>query len=384
MISKDIETALDNLGNKMDVKELSECSEVPEATIRRILNREVETSFINLYNLSHCLFDNDTNLINWCYALELPSNMKAVMEFMFLKNELFQLQNFINTRVMISNNKSAKKWAKLYLILSEYEKNPVDHFAALKKIREITYSDKESEILLKLIEANIFYRIVSDSSAYLHEMTRIINEVQDQIPQIKDNFLQLAFYCRLYDLQGKSFLYVKSNPEKAREFAEKNINQNLCQLFKGNSLYIIGRSYSFTCYERSREYSTYAIEIYRQSGYEHFADEVEKYFLPFIDAHFGKGFSEDDLVGRAHYEAKWGDKQTGIAYITKAIEESGESMYRLYYKGMAEEDHEVLFKSLSQFLQIGDNFYAQLPLEQLKKSQKYSQVAQIMYNQFIK
>ncbi|MEK4970663.1 AimR family lysis-lysogeny pheromone receptor [Cytobacillus sp. FSL R7-0696] len=383
MISKDIETVLDNLGNKMDIKELSTCSGVPEATIRRILNQKVETSFINLFNLSNCLFERDSKLFNWCYVLELPGNMKAAMEFMFLKKEFGQLRNFIDNRVMKSNNKSVKKWARIYLIISEYEEYSKDHFETLKRIREISYSDKESEILLKLIEANIFYRIVSDSSAYLHEMTRIVNEVQDQVQHIKDKFLQEAFLCRVNDLQGKSYLYVKSNAEKAREYAEKNLRQNICQLFKGNSLYIIGRSYNFSDYKNTREYAIQAINVYRENGYSYFADEVETYFLPFVDAHFGEKVDSSDIEGKAHYESKWGDKQKGQKYINEAIDERGECMFTLYYKGLAFDDPEILFKSFSQFLQIGDNYYAQLPLEALKKFETYSRMAEIMYKQFV-
>ncbi|KQL18818.1 AimR family lysis-lysogeny pheromone receptor [Cytobacillus solani] len=385
MIANDIESQLDTFETKINIKTLSEMSGVAEATIRRILKRNHETNFLNLYLICNILFDDDT-LIRWSYSFELPNNMKAAMEFMLLKNKLDDLDKYIRTKVSKWDNKSAKKWAKVYSIISEYERNPTDHLKTLKKIRGISGSDKELEILLKLVEANIFYRIVADNSSYLHEMSRLLFEIKDHIGNTKD-FLYEAFSCRLNDLMSKNLLYVKSDVNKARQYAKKNIYQNICPLFKANALYLIGVSNMFESYEICLQYTKKAIDTYRVAGHDKYANDLERSAVPLIKAHFGVKYDEEtkDLSEIAHYEAKWGDKQKSKKIINKLIEDSGETMYRLYYKGMAEENEEALFKSLTQFLKIGDNFFAQFPLNQLRRSSNTNMrtMAEMLYTQFI-
>lgn len=385
MISRDLEYKLDCMDQKIGLKELSECSGVSEATIRRVLNREVETNFFNLYRIAICLFGDDSILLDWCFHLQLPGNMKPAMEFLLLKNRQDLLESFIEKKVNQSGNKSAKKWAKIYKIVIESERGLIKNRVALKKLREVGGSDLETEILLKLIEANVFFKTVSTNAAYLYEMNRIVEEVESVISEVKDEFLLKSFNLRLNDLKGKGTLYVKSDVEKARIFANKNLSQNICQLFKANASYLIGVSFLFESYEESRRYIIEAISLYRESGHSKYASDLETGALPLIDSYYGvEHVGECDLSERAHFEAKWGDKKKAVQIIERIIKTEGESMYKLYCKGMALENDEILFKSLTQFLQIGDNFYAQLPLQQLKTSKdlKVRIMAEIMYKQF--
>lgn len=386
MIARDIEHYLDSTTTCISTKDLAEGVGIDVKTIRRILNQEIETDFCNLVAICDFLYNSKDKLIEWCYTLEKPGNIRAAMEYMTVNKRHEDLKSYVEQKALKSDSKMLKRWGKLYLLFTEYENNPCDHIGMLKKLRSAIPGDEEMGILLRLLEASICYRIVCSESTYLYEMSRICDEVTDDIHKMKESFLKKTFSLRLQDLACKRELYVKSNVESAREYALKNINQDICPLFKANAYYAVGISFTFESYDQRQINTEKAIEIYREVGYDSFANDLERLAIPFAKAYYGMEVSDGEKEGIAHYEAKWGDKEKARRLIDEEIAESGESMYTLYYKGIATDDDQMLFKSLSQFLRIGDNFFAQLPLEQLRKSEnpQVRMMADTMYDQFAK
>jgi len=385
LIARDLGNYLDSAEAYITVKDLAVSVGIDVKTIRRILNREIETDFCNLVTICDFLYKSSDKLIEWCYALEKPGNIRAAMEYMTVNKRHDDLKAYIYKKALNSGSKMLKRWGNMYLLVLDYENNPYDHINMLRKIRAAIPCDDEMGLLLRLLEANICYRIVCSESTYLYEMSRICDEVADDIHNMKECFLKKTFTLRLQDLTCKRELYVKADVTKARGYATKNINQEICALFKANAYYQVGLSFTFESYGQCRRNTEMAIKTYREAGYDCFADDLERYFLPFIDAHYGVEVSEGEKEGIAHYEAKWGDKEKASRLLDEEIAKVGESMHNLYYKGIATGDDKLLLKSLSQFLRVGDNFFAQLPLEQLRKSDSpYVIAAETMYDQFTK
>ncbi|CAH0306110.1 AimR family lysis-lysogeny pheromone receptor [Priestia megaterium] len=385
MIARDIEFYLDSAKTLMTAKELAENVGIDAKTMRRVLNREIETDFCNIVTICDFLYKSSDKLIEWCYSLEKPGNIRAAMEYMTVNKKHDDLKAYIYKKALNSGSKMLKRWGSMYLLVLDYENNPYDHINMLRKVRAAVPCDDDMGILLRLLEASLCYRIVCSESTYLYEMSRICDEVADDIYNMKECFLKKTFTLRLQDLICKRELYVKANVEKAREYATKNINQEICALFKANAYYQVGLSFTFESHDQRQRNTEMAIKTYREAGYDCFADDLERFALPFADAYYGVEVSEGEKEGIAHYEAKWGDKEKAHRLIDEEIEEAGESMYNLYYKGIATGDDKILIKSLSQFLRVGDNFFAQLPLEQLRKSDSpYVMAAETMYDQFTK
>ncbi|WP_416045923.1 AimR family lysis-lysogeny pheromone receptor [Priestia megaterium] len=385
MIARDLGNYLDSAEAYITVKDLAVSVGIDVKTIRRILNCEIETDFCNLVTICDFLYKSSDKLIEWCYTLEKPGNIRAAMEYMTVNKRHDDLKAYVYKKALNSGSKMLKRWGNMYLLVLDYENNPYDHIDMLRKVRSAIPGDDEMGILLRLLEANICYRIVCSESTYLYEMSRICDEVADDIYNMKECFLKKTFTLRLQDLICKRELYVKANVEKAREYATKNINQEICALFKANAYYQVGLSFTFESHDQRQRNTEMAIKTYREAGYDCFADDLERWTLPFADAYYGVAVSEGEKEGIAHYEAKWGDKKKAHRLIDEEIEEVGESMYNLYYKGIATNDDNLLLKSLSQFLRVGDNFFAQLPLEQLRKSDSpYVMAAETMYDQFTK
>ncbi|MFE7820547.1 AimR family lysis-lysogeny pheromone receptor [Priestia megaterium] len=384
MIGNALETMLDCLEENIPVKDLARIAEVDVRTMRRYLYEGVEPGFCKLYKISRSLFKDDVQLIDWAYKLELPENIKAAMEYLSLNKNLDVLNDYIKVKVDTSTNKNLKRWGALYGMISSYEAGEIKNKEMLDKVRKVSTNDSEMKLLLNLVEANVCYRILSTSAAYLHTMSRICDEIEQDVYDLKDCFFRMSFEVRLNDLLGKRFLYVLADVEKAREHAAKNISQDICAIFKANSYYLLGTSFTFESYELSVLNTKQAIDVYREANYEGFADELERWFLPFLDAHHGVKVTEGVPVVIAHYEAKWGDKGKALEIIEKEVSEAEEAMYYFYYKGLATNDSDMLFKSLSQFLKVGDLFFAQLPLEQLRKSETLKSVAEAVYGQFAK
>lgn len=385
MIAKDLGNYLDSAQAYITVKDLAVNVGIDVKTIRRILNREIETDFCNLVTICDFLYKSDERLIEWCYTLEKPGNIRAAMEYMTVNKKHDDLKAYLYKKALNSDSKMLKRWGKMYLLVLDYENNPYDHIDMLRKVRSAIPGDDEMGILLRLLEANICYRILCSESTYLYEMSRICDEIADDIYNMKECFLKKTFTLRLQDLICKRELYVRANVEKAREYALKNINQEICALFKANAYYQVGLSFTFESHDQRQRNTEMAIKTYREAGYGHFADELEQLALPFADAYYGVEVLDGGKEEIAHYEAKWGDKEKALRLIEEEIVENGETMYLLYYKGIATGDDNLLIKSLSQFLRVGDNFFAQLPLDHLRKSNSpLVMAAETMYDQFTK
>jgi len=385
LIARDIEFYLDSAKTLMTVKKLAENVGIDAKTLRRVLNREIETDFCNIVTICDFLYKSSEKLIEWCYSLEKPGNIRAAMEYMVVNKKHDDLKAYIYKKALNSGSKMLKRWGSMYLLVLDYENNPYDHINMLRKVRAAIPCDDEMGILLRLLEASLCYRIECSESTYLYEMSRICDEVADDIYNMKECFLKKTFTLRLQDLICKRELYVKVDVEKAREYATKNINQEICALFKANAYYQLGLSFTFESYDQRQRNTGMAIKTYREAGYDCFADDLERGAIPFADAYYGVEVTEGEKEDIAYYEAKWGDKEKARRLIEEEIEESGESTYLLCYKGIATDDDKLILKSLSQFLRIGDNFFAQLPLEHLRKSESpYVIAAETMYDEFTK
>ena len=386
MIARDIEHYLDSVETCISTKELAENVGIDVKTLRRIINQEIETDFCNILAICDFLYKSSDKLIEWCYTLEKPGNIRSVMEYLTVNKKQDHLKAYIYKKALNSDSKMLKRWGKMYLLVLDYENNPYDHANMLKKIRAAVPGDDEMGILLRLLEANVCYRIVCSESSYLNEMSRICDEVSEAIYNMKDCFLKKTFILRLNDLLHKRELYVRADTEKTREYALKNINQDICPLFRANAYYALGRSFTFESYEKRQENIELAIQCYRDAGYDCFANELEREAIPFAKTYYGIEVHEGDKEEIAHYEAKWGDKEKAKKLIDEVIEEKGETMYRIYYKGLANDDEMLIYKSLNQFLRIGDNFMARLPLEQLRKSNipHVVMMAETLYEEFTK
>ena len=382
VIANDIENVMDCSPVKMTASILADAVGVSVNTIRRIFKRRVETDFYTLLKLSNFLYPNDETLIKWCYTFERPINICAAMEYMALNNRFDVLKDYISEK----STNTLEKWGDIYTIIMDYTKNNLSDKEMLRKIERFPYGDSDIELinLLKLVKANTCFRIASPDSSYLCEMSRLCDEVEDSITNMKEGFLKESFNIRMNDLLGKRALYVRYNIEEARNYAYKNINQKICTFFKANSSYTVGRTFTFESYEKSVDYTEKAISEYKDAGFQRFADDLERYFLPFLNAYHGLGYSEGDFTGGAHYEAKWGNKKKAKRLLDEAVKREGESTYKMYYRGIANDDEDLLFEALSEFLYIGDKYSAQLPLEQLRKSEdpKTRKHAETLYKKF--
>ncbi|MEW4281726.1 AimR family lysis-lysogeny pheromone receptor [Priestia megaterium] len=386
MIGRDIEEAMDCSVSKMNVSILANAAGVSKKKVERIIKNKCESDFCDYLDISKFLFETEDTLIKWMYSFERPSNLCASMEYLALKKNIKELKKFIDQKVLCEETKNKpalRRWGNLYKLIADYEENPIDHESMLDKITKKIPADTEMHLLIKLVEASVCYRILSDKEAYLKKMKNICVLIKNDVDEMDESFFKRSFQYRLNDLLGKSELFVNVNIEEARKYAQKNINQNICATLKANSYYLLGRSFTFESCEERIKYTKLAIKFYRLAGDHGFADSLERQSIPFIKAHYNISVPKEDKEGRAYYEAKWGDKEKAKSLLKEIIAEHGENMYRIFYLGLANNDPIMLTKSLAQFLKVGDNFFAQLPLEHLREFTEphVAMLTETIYNQ---
>lgn len=383
MVAFDFENVIDCAETKINLANLAGSLGVDISTVRRYLSGKIEPSFTKFYKMARELRINDEDIIDGCLNQIEPKNIKASMEYLALNKKIKSLETLINKTLEETTNQSLKKWCQVYKIIVNYEKHPTEHEVTLKIIQEINTKETDLLILVKLIKANICYKIINKVESKRYEMMALCEEAGGELRLVKDEFLKEAFCMRLNDLKAKVALRVKADVKKAREIANENMKQNICPLFKGNSLYVLSTSFLFDSYEESIKYTKLAIEQYRSASYTHLADDLERSAIPFVNAIFGVKCQSDDEAEIAHYEAMWGDKQKARQILENIESKQELSMYKKYYLALATENDQMMFDSFISMVKAGENFFAKLPLNQLKTSKSFSLSAEMVYQKFV-
>lgn len=383
MAAFDFENVIDCSETKVDLFNLADILKVDISTLRRYLSGKIEPGFIKFFKMARELKVNNKDLIEGCLNQTEPKNIKSSMEYLALNKNTDSLELLIHKTSKETTNQSLKKWCQTYEIILRYEKSPLAHEQALESLQEVNTKESELILLIKLVKANILYKVISKVETKRYEMMALCDEVNNGIPLVKDEFLREAFTARLNDLRAKVALRVKANVKEARKIAADNYNQNICPLFKGNALYVLSTSFLFDSYEESMKYTKMAIDQYKSAGYKHVSEDLERSAIPFVNAVFGIKGQSDDISEVAHYEAKWGDKNKAKTILEDIQSQESLSMYKRYYLALATEDDQMLFDSFISMVKAGENFFAKLPLQQLKKSEAFSLSAEMIYEKFV-
>lgn len=383
MAALDFENVIDCAESKINLSDLASWIEVDVSTLRRYISGKIEPSFLKYYKMAKRLGIKDNEIIEGCHKQTEPKNIKSAMEFFALNKRLDDLSNLITHSSKGTLNQSLKKWCQVYSLILDYENNPYNHKNFLENIAKINSKEIELTLLIKLVQANSYYRMISDVGSKRYEIISLCEDVEKKLSEVKDDFLRKSFEIRLNDLLSKVFLQIKVNTKEARLYASKNLNQDICPLFQANALYTVSTSFLFESYEEAIKYVKLSIDRYKDASYTHFANELERSAIPFINAVFGVKCESDDVSETAHFEARWGDKNKAAKILQELSNKGKLSMYKSYYLALATGNEELLFESFLCMLKAGDNFFAKLPLKDLEESQSFALASKMVYEKFI-
>jgi transcriptional regulator with XRE-family HTH domain len=369
-----IEEQLDRLSQRVTWSELAQKSGVSPGNISHFRNDEIELNFRSLLNISKFLYNDDYVHVmsKWCLNLRLPKNLKCALEFLSVNLKLDELENLIQTIEEQYDSRDLKNWVDIYKIMLKRQRNQ-GNIDFIEDLRRFSPKTIETKLLSMIMELYYFYSI-NDYKTMLEKSKDLIHA----FTVIKDEFIRSSFEARLYEILAYTSLHNLADIDAVRKYATKIFSQKICAIFTLSSYYLMGMSFLFEDYDKCLYYLKEYEKLLRVYNFTSYLTSLHNQDIPFVNNVWGKTTNPEeinDISERAHYEAKYGDKKMAIELLDKL----DETPFRLYYRGIAENDSTILLKSLIKFMKQGNKFYAKLPYDVLMKDEKMAEIAHLIY-----
>jgi hypothetical protein len=372
-----IEETLDTLDTKITWQDISKAAGISKSALSHFKNG-TELKFPHLLNVAKFVFKTDyVNVFKeWCLNLTQPKNIRYSFEYLAVNRHVNELEDLINKTLKQSSNAILTEWATAYNILLDYLKGgDVDEI--LVKCRLLTPKCLEMKILMALVE--VYCR---NKKREYSSMMSVVSGVDLYISQIKEEYIRESFSLRLKEILSYLHLYKFNEPLKAREYANEIISADMSATLTTNSYYIVGMSFLFDNYDECLGNIMKYRELLDKHGRKTDITVVDNNDIPFVNSVWNKHQCRpetNDISEISHYESVNGNKELALELINKAIEEDGESGFKLYYKALASGDKSLFMQSVIYFVsKKGDKFFANLPYKQLINDPVYKPMADLL------
>lgn len=372
-----IEEAIDLSHTKISWADIAKAGGISKAAITDFRDG-AELKFHTLLKIAKFVFKGSymREFKNWCLNLHWPKNIRHALEYLAINRQNNELETLIQKIRTEYTDAKLLNWADGYEILLQYLKGD-DYIGVLNKIREFNSKTKEMDVLITIVEVWCRYK--------LHDfltMEALIRGLEFSVKEIKEDFIKESYFVRLKEAQSYVCLYKMDDRENARKYAEEIISSNISPTFTAGATYLLGMSYLFDDYDACLGNILRHRELLIEAGREKEVSIIDNNDIPFIN-NIWKKYSEQpktsDISEKAHYEAVAGDKVLAVELVDKAIEQSGLSGFRAYYKALATNDMSLFMQSMIIFInKKGDKFYANLPYQHLKNDPVFKPMADLL------
>lgn len=292
-------------------------------------------------------------------------NCRLLMEYSSTRRNFDLLEKLINSQK--NAPKENKDWSEIYSISLLYQKRQTTDEELLDLLDNYKAKTNETKIFAQLLKARVMYRTKD-----YKEMFRIARLIEKPIEAIKNTYIRESYTARLCEILAQGYLYCRGDVKKARYYANNVLNLKLlCAKFTSHTYYLLGTSFLFEDFQSSINYfEKYQQELISQ-GRSDLAEEVNRTDVFFAKVFWGHETSIDetnDPVEKMHYHARKGDSVQVEELFTDSVKDDP---FALCYRGIANNNPELLLKSAAKFIEIGNKFFAELPRKELAKFPTY-------------
>lgn len=296
-------------------------------------------NFQGLLNVVSYIWKNDSVEKMIQYSKDIDPKKKAarnLLEYLATERQFESFNNLLDSMDSCTN-KEANEWAKLYRMQYNYElaRTFEDYSELLKQINQTHVTIVELKVYKKMLLCYCFDQM-SD-----YTMTRVLSdEINHELEIIENGYIKDMYTIRFNEVMSYIQLRVFNNPEAAIECADKILNSNTKQSFKGFAYYIKGFSHLFTSFEETVNYMNKSIEIYESLNRTHDVEKIKE------------------------------DMELALVLWNKINNKNDikEPTLKLYYEGCIDKDNNKLMLSLIKFIKKNDLFLANLPKIELLKN----------------
>lgn len=379
LVATEIEETLDISDKKITWQDIARAAGLTKSALSHFKNGS-EMKFPALLKIAQFIYNNDylNRFKKWCLRFNQPKNVCYALDYLAVNREVVELDELIKKIYEERSDLKLLEWAKGYSLLSLYLKGE-DPEEVLSQLR--LFSPKTIE--MKILALNTEFWCRNKMREY-SIMASLVKGLEGTINEIEDSYIRDSYTMQLKDCLAFVNLYKFNNVELARKYANEIISSNISATFTANASYLLGMSYLFDNYDLCLGHILRYRELLEKTGRVSEIKVVDENDLPFIKNIWKKHSEQpltNDISEKAHYEAVSGDKEVALRLIDEAIETTGKSGFKLYYKALATGDKSLFMQSLIFFIsKKGDKFYANLPYRHLKDDPEYQQMAELLFN----
>jgi hypothetical protein len=327
------------------------------------------------------MLDKDT-LVKNDLDLELPDDPILAMEHASFNGLNERLEELIDLHIN-SSNPLHQEWARVYRLFYQRSKVGITPEHLVKSVQYQNSDHPEMFIAYRLLHAYGSYD--QREFGVLHSIFKIILE---EIEKIKESNLESFYRFRLGQLLAN--IYFRQNElDKAREQSQIIINDCHTHSFVASAYHTLGLSYLYEDYDAGMLALENSLQLYDQHNQKNYVNQLTKSIVFFnnywgIDKNYLIFSNQNrDIHERAHYEVRKGNKVKAQEILNKIDFDSlsvTEKGFHHFYKGLALDDIDLLFKSIESFKKIEDKFAANMARLELYRRGERQAAIEAAYN----
>lgn len=325
---------------------------------------------------------NDINLVNKHIDQKISKNPVLAIEHASFHGLADKLHELIQ-QYMESKNAMLQEWAGVYQL---YYRRTTSKISADKLVKAVQYQgpdDTELFIAYRILHAYGCY----DQSEY-GVLDNVIEVLVEKIEEVKDSQLEPYYRYRLSQLQANVYLR-KNEVDLARQQLIFIIDNCPNHSYVASAYHTLGLSYLHEDYEKGMSALNKSLHLYRKLNIKTYAFHLQRSIIFFnnywsIDGkHLIFSNHNTDIHERAHFEIKRGRKDKAINILSKIdshVLGSQEKGFYYYYKGLAQDNIDLLYKSIGTFKKIEDKFAAHMVRLELYRRGERKATIEAAYN----
>lgn len=318
--------------------------------------------FCSVLHLARHVFGDEEKKMMELYSTEIDPNNKIarhMLEYLSV-NRLLDSMKLLIDKMLVCKNKESREWAKFYSISLEWQSDfyGIDFLDILNRLREFKTNIPELNTHINIMRCNSYYQ--NRMYRMSHELS---HGIKKSLESIKDEYIKTSYSVRFYEIMSYLSLRVFNQPEQARIYAQSIIDYNVGVTFNAYANYVIGCSYLFIDYDKSKEHLTESVNIYtsinRIDGADNVREEVELLDIMWEKNIFSVYYNKE-------YKYYWYAKRNMEIKDLESL--NLDEPFYLLIKGIRENNTDLLLHSLILFVKNGDLFLGNLSkLELLKR-----------------
>jgi hypothetical protein len=325
--------------------------------------------FDGFVRLVHELFpDNKFDLMTAFAKTLNPQKLTArfMLEYAALYN-LDELKTYLIEQLGNSTNKESNDWSFVYGIDEKLIKREISEYEAINKLSTHKYNCPEMKVYSKIVQFYCYYDMRN-----FYMMEALYQDIQNEIEEIKKQFVKDSYYARLFLIECAVNLHSKNIGELREKLF---LIENALDPIKVVAYLQVGNSYVLTNYEKANKLFNKANELTP----EKYKTQIKKSmnFNNILWDKIDQYIEDGDKSNKLFYYAKTGQIERGLELaenINLYSYTEQQKGFHFFYMGLLLNDKSMFYKSVEHFNKCGEKFYKTLPILELKKAGESSYI----------